>query len=216
MDGMHDLGGMQGFGRIETQLEYVPFAAPWEGRMWALAQNLRTDWTIDWFRHLIELIDPPNYLRMPYFEKWFMACATGLVASGMLDPEEIIASKGSGHAGKAKTADLDAVLETARNRCHSFERTVDEEPAFAVGQQVRAKSHGHSGHTRLPAYARGRRGKITAQRGAHVFPDTNVDGVEAPQHLYTVKFAARELWGAEASPVDVVQVDLWESYLVPA
>ena len=98
-----------------------------------------------------------------------------------------------------------------------FTRTVETPPLFATGQRVRARNINPTGHTRLPRYVRGKVGVVQIHHGGHVFPDTNahLQG-EAPQHLYTVAFSMRELWGPEASARDEICVDLWESYLDPA
>jgi nitrile hydratase len=89
-------------------------------------------------------------------------------------------------------------------------------PRFATGDTVRARNVHPTGHTRLPRYVRGRSGVIECDHGAHVFPDSNArfQG-ENPQTLYTVRFAARELWGEVANPMDAVNLDLWEDYLDP-
>jgi nitrile hydratase len=86
-------------------------------------------------------------------------------------------------------------------------------PAFAPGDLVRAKDHGISGHTRLPAYLRGRPGRIEALHGAHVLPDANARGEARAEPLYTVAFEASALWPEAASRRDRVFLDLWESYL---
>jgi hypothetical protein len=84
---------------------------------------------------------------------------------------------------------------------------------FSVGQQVVTASHGHAGHTRLPQYARGRRGTIQACNGAHVFPDLSAQGVEVHQYCYSVMFTADELWAEVEGSRDKVYLDLWECYL---
>ncbi len=90
-------------------------------------------------------------------------------------------------------------------------------PRFAVGVAVVTRNVHPPGHTRLPRYARGRRGVITAYRGCHVFPDTNAHDLgEQPQHVYSVRFDSRELWGETGEPNQHVYLDLWESYLLPA
>jgi hypothetical protein len=81
---------------------------------------------------------------------------------------------------------------------------------------VRTHDRMPSGHTRLPRYARGASGTVIAHRGCHLLPDEGAKGREVGDHLYTVSFAAPELWGAEANPRDTVALDLWESYLVRA
>jgi nitrile hydratase len=99
----------------------------------------------------------------------------------------------------------------------TFERPVNTPPRFAVGELVRAKKINPAGHTRLPRYARGNAGVIDRIHGAHVFPDSNAHfRGENPQHLYSVRFSARELWGDAAAARDAVYIDLWEDYLEPA
>jgi len=94
---------------------------------------------------------------------------------------------------------------------------LNRSPRFAVGQQVRARKINPTGHTRLPRYARGSVGVVDRLHGGHVFPDSNAHFQgENPQHLYSVRFSARELWGEAAAARDAVYLDLWESYLEPA
>ena len=217
MDGMHDLGGMETFGPIAVQHDYQAFETGWEGRMWAVAHTAgAADWTIDWFRHLIECLDPQTYLTITYFEKWAMACATGFVMSGVFTIDEIIAGTTGERKAPPDPVPLKEVLAAVRANSRSFARPCEDEPAFQAGQAVRAESHGRPHHTRLPRYLRGREGTILAHHGGHVFPDDSAKGRATVQHLYTVVFTARELWGETAPETDTVRADLWESYLVPA
>ena len=88
---------------------------------------------------------------------------------------------------------------------------------FQVGQRVRARNINPAGATRLPRYARGKLGSIEKDHGVYVFPDTNAHFLgEKPQHVYSVRFRARELWGEQASERDAVYIDLWDDYLEPA
>jgi nitrile hydratase len=96
-------------------------------------------------------------------------------------------------------------------------RNVVVAPVFNVGQAVRGRNINPVGHTRLPRYARGKVGTVDRDHGVFIFPDTNVAGSgEKPQHVYSVRFAARELWGEQASPRDSVYIDMWDDYLEPA
>ncbi len=217
MDGIHDLGGKQGFGPVRQQRDFIPFETPWEARMWALSFYVgSSDLTIDRFRHLIELLDPVDYLTHTYFDKWYFSVVTDMVASGSFRDEELKSGRASVAAPPPASLSLAEVLEAVRGYSRSFKREIDDAPIYSVGQIVRTQKYGISGHTRLPAYARNRQGHVIAHHGAHVLPDTNVNGVEAPQHLYTVRFAARELWGLDAAQNDFVSIDAWESYLVRA
>jgi nitrile hydratase len=86
-----------------------------------------------------------------------------------------------------------------------------------VDQRVRARNINPPTHTRLPRYARGKLGVVEWDRGIFVFPDSNAQGLgEKPQHLYSVRFAARELWGDQGKAKDSVYLDMWDDYLEPA
>ena len=217
MDGIHDLGGKQGFGTVKQQRDFVPFETSWEARMWALSFFVGSpDLTTDRFRHLIELLDPVDYLTHNYFDKWYFSIVTDMVASGILSDEELKSGRASVSAPPPASLSLSEVLETACGYSRSSKREIDHAPIYYVGQIVRTQKYGISGHTRLPAYARNRQGDVIAYHGSHVLPDTNVNNVEAPQHLYTVRFAAQELWGPDAAQNDFINIDAWESYLVRA
>ena len=87
---------------------------------------------------------------------------------------------------------------------------------FRSGDRVVTRNIHPLGHTRLPRYARGRRGVIDRDHGVFVFPDAHaLERGRAPQHCYSVRFEARELWGPAASAQDVVYIDLWDDYLDP-
>jgi nitrile hydratase len=154
---------------------------------------------------------------MSYYEKWLAGLVMLLEETGVASPAELErgqAPPGSPKATPPLAADRVPGVVTERGR---FERPVNEPPRFAIGQAVRAKKINPTGHTRLPRYARGAVGVVDRIHGAHVFPDSNAHfRGEQPQHLYSVRFAARELWGAEAASRDAVYIDLWESYLDPA
>ena len=215
MDGVHDIGGRQGFGPIAVDENEEPFHAPWEGRMLGIARGMRQlpGWNIDWWRHSRELIDPLDYLSRPYYDQWMQTYAALLIDSGIASVEEI--TKGSSSTapfdfGRPLPPEAVATLRTSFNR---FDRDIARAPAFAVGAEVRAASRGRPGHTRLPGYVRGRRGTIAGYRGAHIFPDANSQGDERAEPLYSVSFTASELWPEAEGQRDRVYLDLWESYL---
>jgi nitrile hydratase len=153
---------------------------------------------------------------MSYYEKWLAGLIMLLKESGLVTDAELESGQpapGTAKAAPPLTPEQVARLSTARG---GYERPVNEPPRFAIGQAVRAKKINPTGHTRLPRYARGCVGTIDRVHGAHVVPDSNAHfHSESPQHLYSVRFPARELWG-EAAPRDAVYVDLWEDYLEPA
>jgi nitrile hydratase len=217
MNGIHDMGGMHGMGPIRHETNEPVFHEAWEGRVYAinLAVGAWGKWNIDASRHGIELLPPADYLRMSYYEKWLARTIELLVNRGLATQEEIDTGKPAPGAPKATpplTAEGVAAMATPRG---SYMRPqADAEARFRVGDHVRARKINPEGHTRLPRYARGRAGVIARHHGIFVFPDTNAHFLgEQPQHLYSVRFEARELWGDAASPRDSVYVDMWDSYL---
>jgi nitrile hydratase len=208
------MGGQHGLGAIVPEPERLPFHATWEARAHAMVIASPTRGNIDAGRHQRERIPGAAYLAMSYYERWFEGLRQMLLAGGFVSPEELataIADPASPKASPGLTSDE---VPAGLARAGSYLRSNAAQPAFAVGDRVRARNFNPTGHTRLPRYARGRVGVVTQHHGAHVFPDSNAHGGgEDPQPLYTVRFTARELWGPEASPKDTVSLDLWEPYL---
>ena len=217
MDSIHDLGGKQGFGPVVVTTHEPAFPETWEGRAYGLVQSVGDNGsTIDWFRHIVELLPPAAYLTEPYFQKWQFVQLIEMLQAGMITMEEVLSGTAATASDPARPRTLGDILEQVHDKNHSFEMAAPATPAFAVGQAVRPKRHMHEGHTRLPGYARDRAGVILAQHGGHALPDAGARGHEVGEHLYTVRFLAVELWGGEANPRDDVTLDLWESYLVSA
>ena len=217
MNGIHDMGGMHGMGPIQREKNEPVFHQAWEGRVYAMNTALRAwgKWNIDAGRHEIELLPPADYLRMSYYDKWLARNRELLLKRGLVTPEEMATGKpapGSQKTTPPLTAAAVPVVATRRGSYMRPEATA--KARFKVGQHVRARKMNPLGHTRLPRYARGKEGVVIRHHGVFVFPDTNAHFLgEQPQHLYSVRMAARELWGDGASPRDSVQLDLWESYL---
>jgi len=219
MNGVHDMGGMQDMGPIEYEKNEPVFHERWEARVRALSHALGAwrKWNIDAGRHQIELLPAAEYLRMSYYEKWTARLEELLVNAGLVTREEIASGQPSAGSEKATppfTADrVPSLLRTGAGA----KRDVAAPARFRAGQQVRARNIHPSGHTRLPRYARGHVGTVDRDHGVYVFPDTNAHFLgENPQHVYSVRFAARELWGDQASARDAVYIDLWDHYLDPA
>jgi len=219
MNGIHDMGGMHGMGPIQYEKNEPVFHARWEGRVFALRRAMAAwgKWNIDAARHEVELVPAAEYLRMSYYERQFAAFIELLVKSGLITRAEVESGKpaqGSSKAVPPLTIDKAAAL--VANGVPAS-RDVPAVPRFQVGQRVRARNMHPAGHTRLPRYARGKFGTIDRDHGVYVFPDSNAHFLgEKPQHVYSVRFAARELWGEQAAPQDCVYVDMWDDYLEPA
>ncbi len=219
MNGVHDMGGMHGMGPIQYERNEPVFHARWEARVYALARAVGAwrKWNIDASRHQRELIPPAEYLRMSYYEKWIAGLVELLVKSGLATRAELESGRpvsGSPQVIPPLTADKVPPM-IAKGAPAS--RNVPAVARFQTGQRVRARNIHPVGHTRLPRYARGKLGTIDRDHGVFVFPDTNAHFLgEKPQHVYSVRFAARELWGEQAAPHDTVYIDLWDDYLEPA
>ena len=217
MDGIHDLGGREGFGPIPIG-DDTPFAHEWERRMWALSRHgiAPEGATIDWFRHVLERMVPKDYLSFPYFAKWCTTFLAMHLDAGSFTLEEIRAGHTRRRRPPPPPLSLDEVLARQRAMHRDFSAPAAAPPRFAAGDRVRTRRNMPGGHTRLPLYARGRQGQVLVHRGAHLLADAGARGGERGEHLYTVVFGAPELWGEGADPRDSVTLDLWESYLVPA
>ena len=219
MNGVHDMGGMHGFGPIVREENEPLFHAPWEGRVRAMVTLTRERgyYNIDAFRHGIERMTPVHYLRAPYFERWLASMEVNLIEHGFLTSDELDVR--TDYLRQQPVAPVLHHSDVTPGRTTSDESAQALLPAsrFAVGDAVVTRNVHPYGHTRLPRYARGKRGMIERLHGAQIFPDTHAHGLgENPQPLYAVRFEARELWGESAEPRQTVSIDLWESYLEPA
>ena len=220
MNGIHDMGGMHGMGPIQHEENEPVFHEGWEGRMFAvtIALGAWKKWNIDAGRHTIEQIPPADYLRMSYYEKWLARAIGLLVKHGLVTQEEIDTGRPVSGSPKATPPFTIANLAPTVAQRPSYARPeADAKARFEVGDRIRARKVNPTGHTRLPRYVRGREGVVERHRGIFVLPDANAHFQgENPQHLYSVRFRAQELWGQSASPRDSVYLDMWDSYLEPA
>jgi nitrile hydratase len=218
MNGIHDMGGMHGFGAVEPEADEPPFHHPWEGRVLGMnrAMGAARLWNIDMSRFSLERLAPLAYLGSSYYKRWELGLESRLLAHGLVGEDELAA----GHSlrpGKALPKKLAAAeVERVMTRgCYA--RPTNQKARFSPGDPVRARNINPESHTRLPRYVRGHVGLVEAVRGCHVFPDAVVRGAgEDPQWLYTVVFTGRELWGEDAEPNLKISVEAFEPYLDPA
>jgi nitrile hydratase subunit beta len=219
MNGVHDMGGEHGMGPIQYEKDEPVFHAPWEGRVYAMNRALGgwRKWNLDASRHGIEQIPPADYFRMSYYERWLERLIEISIRSGLVSRAEVESGKPAPGSPKATPPVTAANVEAAATIRASARRPDAVAPRFKVGQQVRARNINPVGHTRLPRYARAKSGVIDRDHGVFLFPDTNAHFLgEKPQHVYSVRFSARELWGDAARPQDAVYLDLFDDYLEPA
>lgn len=202
MNGVHDMGGMHGFGPVEIERDEPVFHARWEGVVRAMMQRtIGRYYNLDEFRHAIERMPSDEYLRASYYERWLHAVQTLLLEKGVITESEIASGHGASQAPPANP---------------KAERPPDIKPRFQPGERVVTRNVHPAGHTRLPRYARGRHGVVRSVYGPFRLPDANAhDDHNKWQPCYAVEFKARELWGDEASPADRICIDLWETYLEP-
>ncbi|MFT4797823.1 MAG: nitrile hydratase [Candidatus Azotimanducaceae bacterium] len=222
MDGIHDLGGKHGFGSVQREQDEPVFHARWEAKMFAImrASGPAGAWySADRFRHLVERIDPVSYLDDGYYGRWLGGVETGLIEAGLLDQIEIqqrylelggkpfvrIAARPVDHPDLM--GDLPAAPGSQRTAAA---------PLFKKGDAVMTSTDVKPGHTRLPAYARGKVGRVVQCHAGWVFPDTNAHGKgEQAQNLYTVEFSGQTLWGDSSETMSLC-LDLFEPYLSEA
>lgn len=216
MNGIHDMGGMQDMGPIQYEKNEPVFHQRWESRVFAmfLAAGAWHKWNLDAFRHTREVLPPADYLNVSYYEQWLSGLLDLLVRRGLVTAAEIESgAQASGAAKATPPLTVEKIPTALLSRIHA-NRDVPVAPRFKTGDRVRARNINPTGHTRLPRYARGKLGTVYVDHGVFVFPDTNAHFLgENPQHVYSVRFAARELWGNQAKPQDSVYVDLWDDYL---
>ncbi|HEY2399195.1 MAG TPA: nitrile hydratase subunit beta [Steroidobacteraceae bacterium] len=209
-----DVGGQEGYGLITPEPEGELFHADWERMALAitLAMGATGTWNIDESRSVRETV--PEYHSLTYYQLWIRGLIELLQRHDLVGEDEVDAGRML-HAPTSlkrvlRAADVPAVLAKGAPTV----RPANSPARFAVGDHVRTREAAVGHHTRLPAYARGKSGRIAAVYGPHVFADAHAQGLgEQPQWLYNVVFTARELWGEEGDETATVSIDAWESYL---
>lgn len=131
-------------------------------RAFGLAQACGGDsnWSIDWFRDCRELIVPADYMTRAYFDQWLLTVAAQMIDAGYLTLAEL---QTRSSAFVPQPSDPPATAQEARayvKHARSYAVGLGTAPQFAKGDAVRGKTMGHSGHTRLPPYVRGRSGTV--------------------------------------------------------
>lgn len=206
MDGIHDLGGMSGFGRVELERDEPVFHEPWEAVAFALnalgIAALRA-YNADEYRHAVERMEPAHYLSATYYERVLTGVATLLVEKGVVTRDELEARA----RGPFPLAQPVAAQPTADLRAQP-------QPRFDVGDSVVVRDIRPAGHTRVPRYVRGKRGVVVHVAPKFSFPDVAAHGpTHRDEHTYHVEFRAHELWADAAGSNETVVVDLWDGYL---
>ena len=201
MDGIHDLGGRQGYGKVRYTLHATAFHNAWEVRVNSLyAFAVRSGiFNMDEYRHAIERMEPAHYLTASYYERSLTSLATLCVEKGVLTREEL-ESRAKGIFPLASPSAAGRSNSPARER-------------FKPGDRVRVKLDFVPGHIRLPAYVRGKVGTVVGESPAYPFPDAHAHGIHAEDEpTYDVRFQAQDLWPNGCDPA-LVHVGIFQSYL---
>ncbi|MFK7992844.1 MAG: nitrile hydratase subunit beta [Granulosicoccus sp.] len=215
MNGVHDMGGLQCFGKIEQDDETL-FHHDWERQVLSLslAMGATGIWNLDQSRAARESLPGSYYLGAGYYRIWLAALEKLLMANGLVSQEELetgIKQDAPRQLPRILEADkVEAVLASGS----PVDRPATTEPKFSVGNIVTVRNLHRATHTRLPAYIRRCQGQIVKVHGCHIFPDSHAIGEgENPEWLYNVRFSSSELWGHDAHPGSI-HVDCWEPYLI--
>lgn len=218
MNGIHDMGGLHGFGAVLVEKEERVFHARWEGRVYAMTQVLDTTgiYNLDEHRHEIELMEAAAYLTDGYYGRWLFAMESILHRKAILDRTEVDARVAGDTTLPSPTERNWPLPDESRIAWGAWRRDVAVSPRFAVGDRVRARNHQPAGHTRLPHYVRDKAGIVAIVNSqAWVYPDTRAHNRgENLQPVYNVVFDSADVWGDAAERGTTVRVDLSEDYLV--
>ena len=213
MNGIHDMGGMQGLGEIAYKEGEPGFHEPWEIRLFALVQATQ----LGGLRPYIENIPAADYLRMNYYERWYTALVERAIERGVLTRSEVESGRAGPVSAKAAPALTPSDARELLFKTPKTEQDIELAARFHVGDRVRGRNIHPTTHTRMPRYTRGKTGAVERDRGIFDLPDSEQLSLESqPQHVYLIRYTARELWGEEASAHDSLYIDMWEDYLEPA
>ena len=222
MNGVHDMGGMHGFGPIEIEADEPVFHEEWEGRVYGMVTSIREEHDVYGpfgSRHYIENIPPARYLASSYYERWMLALESALVNKGLLTSEELEArtlQMSADTRAEVPTRSDPDLAKRVQQRIYSsqpLDEKAESPPRFGVGDEIVVRNIHPVGHTRLPRYVRGKRGTVARIYGAQGFQDEPTIADGSPQHVYSVVFEATELWGGDAEPNQRLYIDMWECWM---
>ena len=227
MDGVHDMGGMHGFGPIER--DELSYHEDWEVRVHGISNTMAAP---GGGRFSLETLDPAQYLNASYYERWLLARVNTLLAAGTITQEEVdeaVAKYGANPSADLPADDfegyenaLEAMSEKSKKTGNpTFPPGTGTADAsglkvgkFGLGDRVTVKTVHPAGHTRLPRYVRGREGEVISVYRLQGFQDdAPMSDHVGPQPMYAVRFEGKELWGEEAEENSSVVLDMWEGYL---
>jgi len=215
MNSVHDMGGLQNFGPVLPEQREPAFHHDWERRAFGLTLAMAGAglWNLDQVRAARESLPPAQYLAHSYYQIWLDALCKLMLDRGLVTSEELADGRMRAPPARTRACLVAERVALALARGNSAQRTLEGAGRYAAGDAVRTRVVHPPSHTRLPRYCRGKRGTIVKVHGAHVFADESARGNgNAAQWLYTVRFAASELWGPDTT-AEAIHVDCWEPYL---
>ena len=212
------MGGMHGFGAVVTPGSDAVAHADWELRVFALSTLVGIEGLgAGSGRAIREEMEPAEYLRAGYYERWLWSTERRLLRRGTIDEDDVDAWVARLRAGETAPRRDDPAAAArsvaATSEAHPLRPAPDAR--FAPGDTVRVRRMRPDGHTRCPRYARGATGVVEEVRGLDAFPDIGpYAGPEEP--VYAVAFASEDLFGASPEGTWTVVLDLFDSYLEPS
>jgi nitrile hydratase len=222
VNGVHDLGGLEGLGTIDPTPDEPVFHSEWEKRVFSMfLPFVFAGLNLDQFRHGIERLHPVDYLSGRYYDHWLHTVENGLIAKGVIDERELdertryyLENPDAVLPADGDPEQAETFVQIYRTGA-STRRDSDAEPQFQAGDRVRVRNINPPGHTRCARYLRGKEGVVERVYDAFVFPDTNAhEQGENPQPVYNVEFDAAEVWGpGQDGERHTIRFDLWEPYL---
>jgi nitrile hydratase len=221
VDGVHDMGGMHGFGAVVQPGSEVVYHEPWEGRVFALHMIISQEQlgAGPHGRATREEMEPAHYLAAGYYERWLWSAEQRLLRKGAIAPGEVEAMVERLRTGEPAPERRDPALATrVVTSLREGERLPGPDKArFRIGDRVRVKRMRPARHTRCPRYVRGVTGRVERIQAADALPDLAVYDVPCePEPVYSVSFGSHDVWGASGEPPFAILLDLWETYLEPA
>jgi nitrile hydratase len=222
MDGVHDMGGMHGFGTVVEPGGELAYDERWEPRVFAIQMlvGLEGLGAGPGGRAVREEMEPADYLAASYYQRWLFSAERRLLRKGTIAPGEVESMMERLQAGESVPARHDAAMVERIVADLTAVYPMDRAPdpvRFTRGERVRVKRMHPAGHTRCPRYVRGVVGAVEAVRGADRLPDRAVYGESvAPEPVYSVAFRSEDLWGPSEETGWSVLLDMWDSYLEPA
>jgi nitrile hydratase subunit beta len=225
MNGVHDMGGMHGFGPVMREENEPVFHDPWEGRVLGMLREFGARFPArapGAARDIIENIEPARYLTTSYYERFLEVVVQRAIAEGVITPQELEARMQVYEKEPDKpvpaNSDPEAVARArARFATQLYPEPEGAAPRFSEGDAVLVRNLNWQGHNRLPRYIRGKHGFIERVNGLYATEDAHADALGPnPQTVYTVRFEGREVWGPETEPNMQLYLELWEGYLEPS